>query len=51
MLVEDFKLKRKEAAKLLEAFEKAIPVMVFDERDKRRMEDEIIEQQLMQPKA
>tara|TARA_B110000285_G_C15064588_1_gene584402 strand:+ start:160 stop:315 length:156 start_codon:yes stop_codon:yes gene_type:complete len=51
MLVDDFKLKRKEATKLLEGFEKDIPTMVFDERDKRRMEDEVIEQQLMQPKA
>ena len=35
MITEDFKLKRKEVVKLLEGFEKDIPALVFDERDKR----------------
>ena len=51
MITQDFKLKQKEVLKLLDSFEKDIPSLVYEERDKRRMEDDIIEQQLMQPKA
>ena len=51
MITDDFKTKRKEVTKLLEGFEKDIPALVYDERDKRRLDDEVIDQQLMHPKA
>lgn len=48
MITKDFQQKQKEVLKLSEQFEKDIPNLVFEARDKRRIKDEEIEQNLVQ---